>query len=128
VVLGAHPPVRRERYLSDFSFNLFKPYNNYINYNNNQLNYTNHTPCAFDVCFSVKFNSQPVVYGNVVWLSAVFQPKFQGGSAIVSFTDSYITINGGVVSPTPPDSFINLNSALQSCGTGRHCPVSGEAR
>jgi len=53
----------------------------------------------------------------VVWLSAVFKPKFSGTSAAVSFTHSHVTINGVQVSTAPPDSFVQLSSSLQTCGT-----------
>jgi len=79
-------------------------------------------PCGPQACFSTKFNSQPVPSGDVIWLSAAFKPKFQGGSATVSFTNSHVTINGVSVSSSP-DSFIQLDSTLQSCGTANF--VSG---
>jgi hypothetical protein len=53
----------------------------------------------------------------VVWLSAVFQPKFSGTNATVSFTDSVVTINGAQFSA--PNSYIQLESSLQTCGTSQ---------
>jgi hypothetical protein len=63
-------------------------------------------PCVTDVCFSTHFNSQSVPSGSVVWLSAVFKPKFTGTLSGVSFTDSSVTINNIQVSPAPPNSYI----------------------
>jgi hypothetical protein len=60
--------------------------------------------------------------GDVVWLSAAFKPKFSGTSATVSFTSSTVTINGATF--PVPDSFIQLTSSLQTCGTAEF--VSGE--
>jgi len=81
-------------------------------------------PCVQDVCFSAKFNGQVVPVGDVVWLSAVFQPKFSGSSATVNFTNSVVKIDGVEVSPSPPDSFIRLESSLPSCETSQL--VNGE--
>ena len=58
----------------------------------------------------------------MIWLSAVFKPKFSGSSATVSFTGSEVTINGATF--PVPNSIINLESSLQTCGTAAF--VSGE--
>jgi len=58
----------------------------------------------------------------VIWLSAVFKPKFGGSSATVLFTGSSVTIAGDKFSV--PDSNITLSSSLQTCGTAAF--VGGE--
>ena len=76
-------------------------------------------PCAKNVCFSTKFNSQSVPAGSSVWLSAAFKPKFGGSYAGVAFTNSKVTINGAASSTTPPNSYVELSSGLQSCSTAQ---------
>ena len=77
-------------------------------------------PCAKNVCFSTHFNSQSVPAGEVVWLSAAFKPKFAGSFSGVAFTNSRVTINGALSSTIPPDSYVELNSGLQTCGTAQY--------
>ena len=52
-----------------------------------------------------------------MWLSAAFKPKFSGSFATVGLVNSRVSINGLAVSPTSPDSLIQLDANLQTCGT-----------
>lgn len=73
--------------------------------------------CSQFICFTSKFNSQPI--NDVLWVNAVFQPKYKTSPGTVSFTGAYVTVGSNIIGYAP-DSIMettNSNNAVPTPNT-----------
>jgi len=75
--------------------------------------------CDHDICFTTKFNNHSVTSPSVVWLTAVFDPKFSGEYASLGHFTLNLTI-GDTYMDTHLLASIDMDVETTTCGFARN--------